>query len=65
MEILLGFSYSSKSVDFRANLMSFLVFLSPKIYPSEFSRPLLFEIEVIKEKVVFKIPTETHQFAIY
>ena len=39
MEILIGFSYSSKPVGFRAILMSFLNFLSQKTYPGEFSRP--------------------------
>ena len=32
--------------------MLFLNFLSQKTYPGEFSRPRLFEIEVVTEKVV-------------
>ena len=38
-EILIGISYSSKPVGFRAMSMSFLNFLIKTTYPGEFSRP--------------------------
>ena len=38
-EVLIGFSYSSKPVGFRAISMSCLNFLIQVTYPGEFSRP--------------------------
>ena len=52
---MIGFFYSSKLVDFRAILMSFLNFLSQKNTQVNFQEQSLFEIKVIKEKVVFKM----------
>ena len=52
----------------RSILMSVLNFLSQKIYPGEFLRPeVVDEVmkEVMKEKVVFKMSAEPHQFAIF
>ena len=40
-KFLIGFSYSSKPVSFRAYSMSFLNFLSEKTYLGKFSRPKL------------------------
>ena len=42
--------------------MSFLNFLSQKIYPDEFSRPEVVWNRSYKEKVVFKMSAEAHQF---
>ena len=60
---MIGFSYSSKPVGSGAISMSFLNILSQKTYPAEFSKEV--STEVIKEKVVFKMSAEAHQFAIY
>ena len=48
-----------------AILMSFLNFLTQKHTPVTFQDQRLFETEVIKEKVVFKMSAETQKFAIY
>ena len=45
--------------------MSVLKFLSQKHTPVNFQDQRLFETEVIKEKVVFKMSAEAHQFAIF
>ena len=57
-EILTGFSYSLKPVGFSVVLMSVLNFLSQKHAPVNFQDQRLFETEVIKEKVVFKMSAE-------
>ena len=44
--------------------MSFLNLLSQKTHLGEFSRPEVVETEFIKEKVVFKMSAEAHQFSI-
>ena len=44
--------------------MSCLTFLSQKHTPVNFQHQRLFETEVIKEKVVFKMSVKAHQFAI-
>ena len=46
--------------------MSFLNFLSQKKNtPVNFQDQMLFETEVDKEKAVFKMSSEAHQFVIY
>ena len=62
---MIGLSYSSKPVGFRAILMPFLSFLSQKRYPNEFSRPEVVWNRFIKEKLVFKMSVEAHQFEIF
>ena len=45
----------SQPVYFRATSMSFFNFLSQKTYPVNFQDQRLFQTEVIKEKVIFKM----------
>ena len=45
--------------------MSVLNILSQKHTPVNYQDQRLFETEVIKEKVVFKMSAEAHQFAIF
>ena len=45
--------------------MSFWIFWVKKHTPVNFQYQLLFETEVIKEKVVFKMSSQAHQFAIF
>ena len=45
--------------------MSFLNFLSQKHTSMNFQDQRLFDTEFIKEKKVFKMSAEAHQFAIY
>ena len=40
-------------------------FVGQKSYPVNFQNQRLFETEVEKEKVVFKMSAEAHQFSIY
>ena len=62
---LARFSYSLKPVGFRVISMSVLNFLSQKHTPVNFQDQRMFETEVIKEKVVFKMSAEAHQLAIF
>ena len=45
--------------------MSFLNFVSQKHTPVNFQDKRFFETEAIKEKVVFKMSSKAHQFAIF
>ena len=45
--------------------LSFEFFESKKNTPMNFWDHKLFKIEVIKEKVIFKMSAEAHQFAIF
>ena len=45
--------------------MSFLNFLSQKTYAGNCQDQRLFETEAIKDKMVYKMSAEAHQFAIY
>ena len=53
---MIGFSYSSKPVGFRAISMPFWISWVKKYTPVNFQT--LFETDVIKEKVGFKISAE-------
>ena len=59
------FSYGLKPVDFRAISISLLNFLSQKTYLGKFQNKRLSETEVMKERVIFKMSVEAHQFAIF
>ena len=61
----LQYILNGKPVNLMAILMSFLNFLTQKHTPVTFQDQRLFETEVIKEKVVFKMSAETQKFAIY
>ena len=64
LEILMEFSYILKPVGVCAISMSVWISWFKKHTLVNFQDQRSFETEVIKEKVVFKISAEAHQFAI-